>query len=344
MNTVVRKSDVARRSDTVADEVLGAKLGEPLRIPYSKIDPNPDQPRDPAHIDPERIKLLSLDIEENTQSTPVVVFKRPEPEHKGRFMLVGGECRWQSIGLICRRQKKDLDVLAFIVSIKDAKHLFERSFLDNMGRENYSILEEASGFARLHKENGWSLERIAVVAQKSVAWVEDRIQINTLPKEVKDLMHLPPKEGGLPTGTAITLAYMPQSKNADKIEIARESVARGLSNIEAQFLIQVKTGVTYARQAKRSGNSVRRNQYRIFSTFLATTKERSEWVARFGNLDALYAESDEAARRKGNDARLLREIIEQLVKTYLAVNVEPEKLMTALSKLIAEQEKKAKKK
>ncbi len=324
---------VVRRSDTEADEFLGAKLGQPLSIMHSKIDPNPDQPRERDRLDPESLRLLSLDIEENDQSTPVVVFKRSEPEHRGRYMLVGGERRWTSIGMIVARRQKDWPVKAFIISIKDANHLFEKSFLDNTGRANYSVLEEARGCERLRNRNGWTLERIATVMQKSVGWVEDRIQLNSLPDEVKDLMYLSTKEGGLPISVAITLSYMPKSQNADKIEIAREVVGRGLRGPESQLLITMKTGVSYARQTKRGNKDKVWKQYRMFARFLDAAGKSTEWLSRFGDIDELYLESDDAIPRKGSDAKHLREIIERLTATYLLMNVEPERLINNLNKV-----------
>jgi ParB family chromosome partitioning protein len=110
----------------------GSHTVQELRaLPVQLIDPNPSQPR--QHFEETALHALADSIRERGVLQPVLV--RPRPG--GRYQLVAGERRWFAA------QIAGLEQIPALVCRYDDAAALEVALIENMAREDLSVLEEA---------------------------------------------------------------------------------------------------------------------------------------------------------------------------------------------------------
>lgn len=67
-----------------------------VRLPLSRVHPDPDQPR--KLFDWDKLKELAASIRNNGQWVEIIV--RPDPGNDGHFVIVDGERRWRAMPLV----------------------------------------------------------------------------------------------------------------------------------------------------------------------------------------------------------------------------------------------------
>lgn len=135
-------------------------------VPLSLIDPDPQQPR--TRFDESRLQTLAASVKAQGIIEPLIVSLHPEVP--GRYMLVAGERRWRAAGLA------DLDQVPVVVRELTAEQRLAVQLVENIDREELSVLEESAAIVRLikfgHKPKG-----VAAMLGKSAAWVSLRRKI-----------------------------------------------------------------------------------------------------------------------------------------------------------------------
>ena len=128
-------------------------------IPTALVAPDPSQPR--KTFPPERIEALADSIESEGLLQPITV--RADPRAPGRYVIIAGECRWRAHCL------KGIQTIKAIVSVghSEANRRFRAQVMENMGREDMTLREEATALKKLH-EMGDSDEQIAKAVGLSV--------------------------------------------------------------------------------------------------------------------------------------------------------------------------------
>jgi ParB family chromosome partitioning protein len=132
----------------------GSHAVQELRaLPVQLIDPNPSQPR--QHFEETALHALADSIRERGVLQPVLV--RPRPG--GRYQLVAGERRWFAA------QIAGLEQIPALVCRYDDAATLEVALIENMAREDLSLLEEARACQTLvelgltHREIGTRVGR-----------------------------------------------------------------------------------------------------------------------------------------------------------------------------------------
>lgn len=183
--------------------------GELVRIPVSRIRPNPFQPR--KTFNPEQLAELEASLAASGLLQPIAVRRVGDA-----FELIAGERRlraatnlgWTEIPALI----KDLDDRSSLVM----------ALVENLQRSDLNPIDEARGYLRLADEFGFTHQQIADSTGKDRATISNLMRLLSLPETVIHMV----AEGKLSTGHAKALAALP---GAAAITLAREIVAHGLS-------------------------------------------------------------------------------------------------------------------
>lgn len=149
-------------------EFEAPRAGEhPVQIDPKLVDYLPQQrSQDNPGLTPEALEELGENISRVGQIQPVIV--RPNPDAKGRYIMVAGERRARAVSL------KGLKLLAYVRDITPDEHLrIQRA--ENIHREALTNSEIAQAL-RTDKERLGTLEAVAAEWQKSINWVSERLR------------------------------------------------------------------------------------------------------------------------------------------------------------------------
>ena len=147
------------------------RLPEAVLVPHAKIEPDPKQPREV--FDEKELREMADTISKHGLQRPIDV--RDHPEKDGWYMLVAGERRWRSCGILGLQE-----IAAFILDPDEDFLLIQ--FLENCHRVNLTPMEEARAYARMRDERGWNQNEIAQFVSKSPPHVSSRLQLLRLPE------------------------------------------------------------------------------------------------------------------------------------------------------------------
>jgi ParB family chromosome partitioning protein len=206
---------------SIAEDDIGR--GELVRIPISRIRPNPFQPR--KSFDPEEMADLENSLAASGLLQPIAVRRMGDG-----FELIAGERRlraatnigWTEIPAII----KDLDDRSSLVM----------ALVENLQRSDLNPIDEARGYLRLAEEFGFTHQQIAESTAKDRATISNLLRILSLPEPVIQLV----ADGRLSAGHAKALASLPGSAAS---ALANEIVARGLSVRATEDLARGPTAV-----------------------------------------------------------------------------------------------------
>jgi len=142
-------------------------------IKHAQIFPNPGQPR--KFFDPSKLEELAQSIKENGLLEPIVVVPRG-----GRFMIIAGERRWRACKIA---GVKNVPVR---IMEADEKTVAELSLLENLQREDLSIVEEAQAYQGLI-DMGMTQEEIAQKMGIKQPWrIQERLNLLKLTEQFQD--------------------------------------------------------------------------------------------------------------------------------------------------------------
>ena len=188
------------------------------RIEWLDIDrlaPSADQPR--KRFDPESLEDLAASLEHAGMLQPIVV--RPLPgSHPPRFEIVAGERRWRAA------QRAGLRRVPVLIRHLDDSETALAALVENLQRENLTLLEEARAVRRLVETHGLTHE---AVARRCGYRTRDRVthllRILRLPQDVLELLD----RKALSFGHAKLLAGL--DTVAERSRWAHETVRHGWS-------------------------------------------------------------------------------------------------------------------
>ncbi len=156
---------------------LGALFGDETmeqdgslkRVPVTKLEPRPDQPR--SRFDPEKLEELAQSIRDHGVLQPITV----RDMGFGRYEIVAGERRWRAA-----RMAGLAEVPVNIVDVSD-REAAEIALIENLQREDLNPLEEARGYETLMDRHGLTQEQVAERVGKSRPAVANALRLLRLP-------------------------------------------------------------------------------------------------------------------------------------------------------------------
>jgi ParB family chromosome partitioning protein len=144
-------------------------------LPTAAIGPSPFQPR--RHFDEAALDELAASIRQQGVIQPIVVRRIGN-----RYELVAGERRWRA----CRRA--GISEIPAIVRHLSDEAAMEAALVENLQREDISVVETARAYQRLNAEFQYSHAEIALRTGKSRVAVTNTLRLLQLPAPVLDLL------------------------------------------------------------------------------------------------------------------------------------------------------------
>jgi len=146
------------------------------QIAVDRITPNPAQPR--SSSDAASLDELKASIYDHGVVQPILVRSASE----GTYELVAGERRWRAVISL------GLPLIPAIVHELSDEQALEIAVIENLQREDLSPLDEASIFARMTGELGYSIRKLAERLGKDKGYVENRLRLVAAPDDVRALV------------------------------------------------------------------------------------------------------------------------------------------------------------
>ena len=144
-------------------------------VPLEVIKKNPNQPR--KIFDESKLKELADNIKNNGLLQPIVLRRISSEE----YIIIAGERRYRAHLLLNLKS-----IQARVIECSD-KTAYELSLLENIQREDITVLEEANAYKKLQDEYGYKLEDIKKVSGKSVSNISNILSILNEPEEIQKL-------------------------------------------------------------------------------------------------------------------------------------------------------------
>lgn len=202
-----------------------AQVGEGLMsLRISTIEPNKDQPRD--RFDQGALSELADSIREHGVLQPIVV----RSTAGGSYQIIAGERRWRAA-----RMAGLSEIPAMVVEAEDGK-VMELALIENLQREDLTIIEEALGYRTLMETYGLTQEQVAKRMGKSRPVIANALRIlNLSPGSLKRL-----EAGELTPGHARVLAGLESPELMD--QLAEEAVRSALTVRQLEKLAAQRKG------------------------------------------------------------------------------------------------------
>jgi ParB family chromosome partitioning protein len=179
---------VNRSADLLGLAGIGALSERPVDqiklIDLDKIIPNAKQSRT-MFID-ETIQSLATSIEAEGLISPIVV--RPREKGDGHpYELVSGERRWRAFKLLKDKGLEKFNQIQALVRTIDDQSMRRKNLIENIEREDLSVLDLARTYSDLKEEYG-SVEEVAKAINKSRSLVHKYLRVAEASDEIKDII------------------------------------------------------------------------------------------------------------------------------------------------------------
>ncbi len=201
------------------NEILDLEKEEVIDIPLELIQPNPFQPR--KHFDEVQLKELAESIRVNGVLQPVIVKKVV-----GGYMLVAGERRVKASKIA------GFNTCPGIVRDYNNQYLAELALLENIQREDLTIVEEANAYQNAIESLSLTHLELSQKIGKSRSYVSNTLGILNLPGNVLEEIN----NGNISMGHARALSKL---KDVQRIKsIASLIVDHQLTVREIETLVK----------------------------------------------------------------------------------------------------------
>jgi len=174
-------------------EVDSSAVAALVEIPVADIVPNPHQPR--VHFDEESLAELAASIAEIGVLQPILV----RASDDGGYELIAGERRWRAANRV------GLAVIPALVRTADDRGSMEQALIENLHRQDLTVLEEAAAYQQLIEDFGLTHEEVADRVGKSRTAITNTLRLMGLPPAVQHLL----VDGRLSAGHARALLGTP---------------------------------------------------------------------------------------------------------------------------------------
>lgn len=212
---------------------LGALFGDeamtgeesPRRLPITKLEPRPDQPR--QNFDEEKLAELAQSIRDHGVLQPVTVREGGD----GYYQIVAGERRWRAARLAGLSE-----IPVNIVDVSD-REASEIALIENLQREDLNPIEEGRGYETLMARYGLTQEQVAERVGKSRPTITNAIRLLSLSPGALELC----EAGKLSTSQAKALLELTDAEA--QVRLARQAVEREMPVREISASVKrLKTG------------------------------------------------------------------------------------------------------
>ena len=198
-----------------ADEQTDKRsAADPTTLPIELLLPNPKQPR--SHMNEEGLASLAESIREHGVVQPVLVAREEE-----KYRIVAGERRWRAATMAgC------MEIPVRIVE-GDDRNLREIALIENLQREDLSVLETARALSALIRDHQLTQETLASRIGWSRSRVTNTIRLLNLSDRIQDML----EDGNLTEGHARLLIGM-ETDEAERIALDVQTRRMSVRDLE----------------------------------------------------------------------------------------------------------------
>jgi ParB family chromosome partitioning protein len=248
-------------------------------LPIKEVMPNPQQPR--SDFDAASIKALAESIRSVGLLQPVVVRKADDG-----YVLVAGERRLRAV-----KQAGLKTIPAVIRGEGTEGDDLTEALVENLQREDLSVLEEAAAYQQLLEDFGMTHEQVASHVGRSRSAVTNTVRLLSLPVPILAMV----QSGELTAGHA--RALLGTDDEAYATHIAQRAVAEGWTVRRVEEAIRLRS--TQGRSGSRGKAAVRPAAIIELEEKLQErlgTKVRIDYRGRGGQITIKYASSEDLER------------------------------------------------
>ena len=198
-------------------------------VDIALLKPRSDQPR--KTFNEESLAELAASIEQHGLLQPLLVRSRGE-----KYEIIAGERRWRAAKLA------GMDVISVIIKDINNREAAEISLIENLQRDDLSVIEEATAFKSLMEKHEFTQEMIAERIGRSRSYIANVMRILNLPPEILVMI----EEQKISASHARTLLSLPTDE---------ERIAAAWEIIEGNKSVrQTEKSVKNKKQAKGKKN------------------------------------------------------------------------------------------
>ncbi|NIA23996.1 MAG: ParB/RepB/Spo0J family partition protein [Gammaproteobacteria bacterium] len=194
-------------------------------IPIEKIRPNPRQPRE--NFDEEALASLAASIQEVGLLQPIIVNDNDE----GVYTLVAGERRLRAA------RRVGLSELPVIIRQGEDDKLLTEALIENLQREDLTVLEEAAAYQQLLDDFLLTHEEIGRRVGKSRSAVTNALRLLQLPASIQGML----ERGELTGGHARALLGLEDRAFCE--HVAHKAAEEGWSVRQVEDAVRVRNRV-----------------------------------------------------------------------------------------------------
>ncbi len=204
--------------------VQSSSIDTLLQVAPEQIVPNPQQPR--KHFDEKSLNELAQSIRAQGVLQPLVV--RKHPELPNQYELVAGERRWRAL--------KQIDVAQVPVVLRNVSdnEILEVSLLENIQRENLTVIEEAQSYHDLLQIHGYTQEELAKKLGRDRSTIANMLRLLQLPSALKNDL----ETGRITSGHARSILSLPNE--GVQLEMRQRLLRKSWSVRETERQVRMK--------------------------------------------------------------------------------------------------------
>jgi ParB family chromosome partitioning protein len=208
----------------------------PHTLPISEIRPNPFQPRKEFRVD----ELAELEASLKSNGLLQAVTVRRAMDGNG-YELIAGERRLRAATRIGWTR------IPAVVRDIDDRALLTLALVENLQRADLNPIEEGEGYQRLIADFALTQLEVAEIVGKDRSTVANMLRLLNLPAAIRTML----REGQLTVGHARALLAI--SNEREMLELARETVAKGLTVRDVEQRARGFATPATSRASKRKG-------------------------------------------------------------------------------------------
>ncbi len=165
-------------SDDMLSEALAVGVSEDSvqNIALKSLQPNPQQPR--KHFEAESLNELAASIREHGIIQPLIVAK-----NGSKYIIIAGERRYRAAEIA------SLQTVPAIVRSFGEQQKLEVALIENIQRQDLTVLDLASAYLALHTQFNLSYEQISEKVGKSTSAINNIVRLLKLPLKAKEALH-----------------------------------------------------------------------------------------------------------------------------------------------------------
>ncbi|SHH73782.1 nucleoid occlusion protein [Virgibacillus chiguensis] len=164
-----------------SDSGIDIHSNEVIQIPVKNIKPNRYQPR--SIFSEEKIKELAQTIQTHGMIQPIIVRHLDENDQaEQHYEIIAGERRWRAV------ESLGWEHISAIVKEMTDTETASVALIENLQREELTVIEEATAYAQLLEIHDLTQEALAQRLGKNQSTIANKLRLLKLPQAVQEAL------------------------------------------------------------------------------------------------------------------------------------------------------------